>query len=199
MNRANAAKQLSLLLNLGVVTAHEVIAWAESQILETEFSAPLLDLSTTDATRIGEVISHLNRLSEGANFWEAFRAMLPRLHEHLLAHPSEADRVNFIVHQTLRTFARVPEQVQWLDPVAFQGMWPARHPDGWIISIEGICLARLSDQGEIWRTRRLAWDGLTDIKVTDLEITGLAWGPERYGIPFRVDSRTGLAAGGSFG
>lgn len=73
-----------------------------------------------------------------------------------------------------------------------------RGPAGWVFSRQGLALARLGPDDLIWHTRRLSWDGISDLKLVGNEVHGLAWSPfdERWH-PFRVDARTGAAEGGS--
>lgn len=75
-----------------------------------------------------------------------------------------------------------------------------REPDGWILSRQGLALARFGPQGIIFHTRRLSWDGLDELTIARGEVTGLAWSPiNEQSYPFRVDLRTGKSTGGSFG
>jgi len=53
-------------------------------------------------------------------------------------------------------------------------------------------------QGMKWRTRRLSWDGIFDLKVGKDYIEGMAWSP--FGglrVPFSVDLETGEVEGAS--
>jgi hypothetical protein len=72
-------------------------------------------------------------------------------------------------------------------------------PDGWVLSRQGLALARLGREGLVWHTRRLSWDGFDELKVGGGDLTGLAWSPiDGQWHPFRVDLRTGKSSGGSF-
>lgn len=74
-----------------------------------------------------------------------------------------------------------------------------REPSGWILSLQGLALARLGPKGILWRTRRLSWDGFDRLAIEGGEVTGLAWAPtNNQWHPFRVNLATGASAGGSF-
>ena len=83
---------------------------------------------------------------------------------------------------------------------AIEAALDVQDPDGWIFSRQGLALARLGPTGLIWHTRRLSWDGFDQLTIVGNEIKGLAWSPlEDQWLPFRVDIRTGISQGGSFG
>jgi hypothetical protein len=50
-----------------------------------------------------------------------------------------------------------------------------------------------------WRTRRISWDGIKDLKIEGESITRLAWSPfgDRW-VGFSIDLKTGRAEGGSY-
>ena len=91
---AQEAQRMSLLFEIGVIDAGSVIDWADSQIVAAD-SPPtsLIELSTTSSERVGDIISHLHTLAQGADFWPAFRSALSTLHEHVSTHPNDAGRV----------------------------------------------------------------------------------------------------------
>lgn len=111
---ANDAQRLSLLFDYGVVTAHEVIQWADSQIVISESPpGPLIELSTTAPNQTADVISHLHALSAGADFWQALRAAVPRLHEYLTSNPKDAERIANALYRTVITARDVPTDFQF--------------------------------------------------------------------------------------
>lgn len=69
-----------------------------------------------------------------------------------------------------------------------------------IVSRQGLAFLRLGPAGVVWHTRRLSWDGFSDVHVTRTSIQGLAWSPlDEKWHPFAIDPETGQASGGSFG
>ena len=72
-------------------------------------------------------------------------------------------------------------------------------PSGWVLSRQGISLARLGPSGLIWHPRRLSRDGFDELRVAGDEITGVGWSPigDQW-LPFRVDLRTGTSSGGAY-
>lgn len=74
-------------------------------------------------------------------------------------------------------------------------------PDGsgWILSRQGLALARLVDARLAWHTRRLSWDGFDQIKIQGDLIRGMAYSPLDAGWhEFSVDLRTGASTGGCY-
>lgn len=83
---------------------------------------------------------------------------------------------------------------------AIEAAFEVRDPEGWIYSRQGLALARLGRGGLIWHTRRLSWDGFDQLTILRNEMKGLAWSPvDDQWHPFRVDIRTGMSQGGSYG
>ena len=73
-----------------------------------------------------------------------------------------------------------------------------RNPDGWLLNIQGLAIARFGPDGLLWHTKRLSWDGFTQLALVGDELTGLACEPsENSWAPFQVDIRTGSSTGGS--
>jgi hypothetical protein len=82
---------------------------------------------------------------------------------------------------------------------AIEAMWEVQNPEGWLLSRQGIALARLGPQGLMWHTRRLSWDGFDQIEIDYEELRGLAWSPlDDKWCPFVVKLKTGKSAGGSY-
>ncbi|MBI3880757.1 MAG: hypothetical protein HY301_11955 [Verrucomicrobia bacterium] len=108
---AQDAKRLSLLFDYGVATDREVIEWADSQIVTLD-SPPdaLMQLAVTRPTDTAAIISHLHTLSAEAEFWPAFRTALARLHQHVLAHPDDAERIANDIYRTVLMFTDVPAE-----------------------------------------------------------------------------------------
>lgn len=76
-------------------------------------------------------------------------------------------------------------------------LWPVHKPVGLIFSLQGLALSRVSTHGTVWRTRRLSWDGLEEVFLTEDEIGGLAWDAiDQTWMPFSVDLHTGASRGG---
>ena len=82
---------------------------------------------------------------------------------------------------------------------AIDGMWEAQNPEGWVVSRQGIALARFGPHGLMWHTRRLSWDGFDQVEIDQGELRGLAWSPlDDKWYPFNVELGTGKSAGGSY-
>ena len=59
-------------------------------------------------------------------------------------------------------------------------------------------LEAYGEGGFLWRTERLAWDGLKVTEVTAETIRGMAWdSPANREVPFAVDTESGASEGGS--
>ncbi len=79
-----------------------------------------------------------------------------------------------------------------------EGAW--RVSDDKLILSNGLWFDALGPEAHTqWRTRRLSWDGFSEVEVTAERVTGLAYNPmEERDVPFSVDVETGEATGGSF-
>lgn len=53
-------------------------------------------------------------------------------------------------------------------------------------------------QGQLWQTKRLAWDGIRNMKLQDQYIYGEALDVDDHWVPFRVNLKTGESTGGAF-
>jgi len=81
----------------------------------------------------------------------------------------------------------------------FDELWDIPGTGEVILSRQGLAFARLGEAGLVWHARRLSWDGFDAVCVRDDLIEGRAWSPfQDEWLPFKVDLRTGEAAGGSF-
>ena len=91
---AQDAQQMSLLFQYGVAAAVEIVAWADSLIVQMD-SPPdaLLELSTAAPSKTEDILSCLHRLSVGGDFWSAFRSALPRLRDYIRLHPDRAENI----------------------------------------------------------------------------------------------------------
>lgn len=64
---------------------------------------------------------------------------------------------------------------------------------------QGLSIEALGRHGVEWRTRRISWDGMRNVRIDGEKITGEAWDPTSSSwAPFSVDRQTGLVEGGSF-
>ncbi|HTR39385.1 MAG TPA: hypothetical protein VMH80_26100 [Bryobacteraceae bacterium] len=68
-----------------------------------------------------------------------------------------------------------------------------------VISSAGIHFEARDRTGLAWRTRRISWDGMQDIRIENDKLNGEAWSPiDNCYYPFSVDLRTGAVEGGSY-
>lgn len=88
------ATRESLLFDIGIRSAPDVIAWADRMIVKEEKPHPLLiELSTTSPERTDFVLSYLSGLKIGGDFWSALSDALSSVHDYVAAHRAEAERV----------------------------------------------------------------------------------------------------------
>ena len=84
----NDAARLSLLHDFGVISANEVVRWADDLIVsEAKPCQELIDLSTSSAKGVGDA---LRSLARGADVWLPIEAALPRILEFVTAKPDQA-------------------------------------------------------------------------------------------------------------
>ena len=67
-----------------------------------------------------------------------------------------------------------------------------------MIFIDYLRIAAYGENGLLWKTKNLSWDGLKITEITQSKIKGLAWDmPNSKKVEFIVDVMTGLHEGGS--
>lgn len=62
----------------------------------------------------------------------------------------------------------------------------------------GLWFELIGRVGMIWRTRRISWDGMDNLKVNDLQVVGDAWSPDDRWYAFTLDLTDGSVEGGSY-
>jgi hypothetical protein len=68
-----------------------------------------------------------------------------------------------------------------------------------VVFSNGIDFEAVGAAGEmLWRSRRVSWDGLRNLKMAGTTITGEAWRPADEWVPFLLDLSTGKAQGGAY-
>jgi hypothetical protein len=133
-SRAENALKWSLLLEYGLPVEREVITWADAEIQASGSPADaLLDLCTVPLGHKAEILSHLHSLASGADLWTALRAAVPRLYQHLVTKPFDAERIAAGLYRTVEAADDVPKEFHFAYrfdddfSLAHQGM--AGHPD----------------------------------------------------------------------
>ncbi|EIQ02013.1 hypothetical protein OpiT1DRAFT_00591 [Opitutaceae bacterium TAV1] len=82
------------LFTIGVKKAEDIIAWTDSVIIEDDKpDARIIDLSTTSPERTDVFVAELERLKEGGDIWKAIGEGLDDVHDFVVAHPEQAERV----------------------------------------------------------------------------------------------------------
>jgi hypothetical protein len=70
---------------------------------------------------------------------------------------------------------------------------------GTIVFGNGLWFESLGPDGWRWRTGRISWDGMRELRREGLELLGQAWSPlENCWLPFELDLRSGEFKGGSY-
>jgi len=68
-----------------------------------------------------------------------------------------------------------------------------------VIGCNGIWLEAWDNSGLRWRSRRISWDGMRDIRIENDKVKGKAWSPiDHVEYPFEVNLTTGAVEGGSY-
>jgi len=104
-----------VLFMVGVRTPKEIIAWADRTICEEERPDELLiDLSTTSPDRFDDLLASLTRLAAGCDFWRSARSALGEVHDYLVAHPEEAERIAQALESSISgNLRRIPDDCNW--------------------------------------------------------------------------------------
>ena len=78
-------------------------------------------------------------------------------------------------------------------------VWAVTDPDGYLLNNQGLGFLRLSADGVLWRSRRISWDGFSDLRFEGDRLVGKAWSPvEDAWLPFELDVQSGKVEGGSY-
>jgi hypothetical protein len=106
---AHEALRVSFLFQYGVLTADEVIGWADSMIIQLD-SLPdsLLELSMISTEKTADIVSCLRRLRSEGDYWAALRAGFPQIRQFIISHPDQAER---IANQLFRTACFSPQPI----------------------------------------------------------------------------------------
>jgi hypothetical protein len=62
---------------------------------------------------------------------------------------------------------------------------------GGYLLVGDIHLEFLGREGIVWRSKRISWDGISDVKVEENVVIGTGWEPEDTHFPFEVCMETG--------
>ncbi|MDB6016486.1 MAG: hypothetical protein JWR19_975 [Pedosphaera sp.] len=128
---AQDAKRLSLLFDFGVIAEREVIEWADSQIVALA-SPPdaLMQLAVTPPNKTEDIITHLHTLGVEAEFCSAFTAALAQLHDHLVSHPADAERIAPDLFNTIYALQTdIPDEFRFVN----------RYDDAFDLAKSGVC------------------------------------------------------------
>ncbi len=123
---------MSLFFQDGVFDGSAIIAWADAMIVEMETPPDsLLELSTTASEKTADILSCLNRLSAGAEFWKAFGSVMPLLREYLSSHRDRAKNIATQLCLTASDFSGgdVPQDFRFV----------YRLEDAFSLAQEGMC------------------------------------------------------------
>jgi hypothetical protein len=62
----------------------------------------------------------------------------------------------------------------------------------------GLWFEAIGRSGHLWRSERISWDGMKDLVVDGLAVTGSAWHYSDRWLPFRLNLMNGDFTGGSY-
>jgi hypothetical protein len=62
----------------------------------------------------------------------------------------------------------------------------------------GLWFELLGSHGMIWKSRRISWDGMSDLVINGLHLVGNSWFPDDRGCEFTLDLVDGYVNGGSY-
>jgi hypothetical protein len=135
-------------------------------------------------------------LADGQAWTGNFRPGLGELVE-VLSHPNGADYL-VISSGALWCVNQVAREAHEISGVV-DAVWALGEAEGMgslVFSRQGISLFMLGREGIVWRTRRIAWDGIRHVAISDHTLTGEAYDIDDSWRPFRVDLPTVRVTGG---
>ena len=74
------------------------------------------------------------------------------------------------------------------------------HPmgDRLVFNFQDISFGALGRDGWVWKSRRVSWDGLRSLHVSENNLEGEAWRYDNAWISFNLNLETGAVSGGSY-
>jgi hypothetical protein len=120
---AQEAKRVSLLFHYGVFAADAIIEWADTMIIAMDTPPDtLLELSTTAPDKTADIVSCLNRLSYGAEFWSALRSAIPQIRDFITTNPDPVSIAHRMAHHlgsqirstTYWSYLKMPDDLEFL-------------------------------------------------------------------------------------
>lgn len=82
--------------------------------------------------------------------------------------------------------------------VGVERLWVVDDPPGMVFQRMGLDFCRLGAAGVLWCTRRVSWDGFSDVALERDVIAGKAWALGDSWLPFEVNLHSGEVQGGAF-
>jgi hypothetical protein len=118
--------------------------------------------------------------------------------DEVLSHPNGRDAL-VVSNGSLWIVNPVTRSADELASAVFN-IWRVTDPDGYLLNNQGLGFVRLSPEGVLWKSRRISWDGFSDLRFEGEHLTGQAWAYyiEDGWLPFTLDLRTGKVEGGSY-
>lgn len=80
---------------------------------------------------------------------------------------------------------------------SIEGLWISEK-HGFVIFHTGIYMVARDHEKEIWKSKRISWDGFRNLTYNSESILGEAWSPDDKWYPFEVKTRNGELSGGSY-
>jgi hypothetical protein len=108
---------------------------------------------------------------------------------------------NIIVIAGGQGYVMQPDNEKPIDTFGVTIDFVLRIDDDKIIATDNTDVRELSSAGQLWRSPRISWDGIKDIKVEDGILTGLSYDPmdeANEWVPFSIDLTTKQIEGGSY-
>ena len=62
----------------------------------------------------------------------------------------------------------------------------------------GLWFELIGPNGNLWKSRRISWDGMAELRIDNLELFGRSWSPENRWYDFSLNLVDGAVTGGSY-
>lgn len=112
---ADEAIEMRLGFQAGVIDSAEIIAWADSRILEYDYDDDLASVSLASKVPASEMVSLLSRVSHAGDEWPAMRRVLARMYDAIVEDRSLAHGLTtFLERFWVRHNYEVPEDMSFI-------------------------------------------------------------------------------------
>lgn len=100
-----------------------------------------------------------------------------------------------------QAYIMTPDEFKPIDTFGVDIVNAIKMENNKVVVIDSVCVRLVDDKGTIWKSERISWDGIKDLKLHDKLLTGLSYDPRNTineWVPFSINMETKEIIGGSY-